>query len=81
MTFTNNTVTIGKYRVSSARRADDGSVGFILDEGGTLVMKTIPKGAKQPIFSSAQVVGYGDDAFRLDSGVLVRRGGFRYVAD
>ena len=37
MTFTNNTVTIGKYRVSSARRADDGSVGFILDEGGTLV--------------------------------------------
>ena len=55
MTFTNNTVTIGKYRVSSARRADDGSVGFILDEGGTLVMKTIPKGAKQPIFSSAQI--------------------------
>ena len=78
MTFTNNTVTIGKYRVSSARRADDGSVGVILDEGGTLV---IPKGAKQPIFSSAQIVGYGDDAFRLDSGVLVRRGGFRYVAD
>ena len=52
-----------------------------LDEGGALVMKVIPKGAKQPLFSSAKVVGYGDDCFRLDRGTLVRRGGFDYVPD
>lgn len=81
MKFTVNTITVGKYRVSSARKAVDGSVGFILDEGGALVMKTVPAGAKQPIFSSAEVVGYGDDCFRLDHGVLVRRGGLGYVPD
>lgn len=81
MKFTVNTITVGKYRVSSARKAADGSVGFILDEGGALVMKVIPKGAKQPLFSSAKVVGYGDDCFRLDRGTLVRRGGFDYVPD
>lgn len=81
MEFTVNTITVGKYRVSSARKAADGSVGFILDEGGTLVMKTVPAGAKQPIFSSAEIVGYGDDCFRLDNGVLVRRGGLDYVPD
>ena len=81
MKFNANTITIGKHRVSSARRADNGDVGFVLDEGGTLVLEVIPFGSKQPLFSSATVIGYGDDCFRLDRGTLVRRGGLYYESD
>jgi hypothetical protein len=81
MRFSNNTVTLGKGRVCSARVENNGDTGVIMDAGGALVYKKIPYGARQPVFSGGRIISYGDDCFRLDSGRLERRGGFFYVPD
>ena len=81
MKFSNNTVTLGKGRVSSARVENNGDTGVIMDAGGALIYKKIPCGARQPVFSGGKVITYGDDCFRLDFGRLERRGEFFYVPD
>ena len=81
MRFSDSSVIMGKGRLSSARREDNGDTGFILDTGGALVYKKIPAGSRQPLFSGAQIISYADDCFKLTQGRLERRGGFTYVPD
>ncbi len=81
MKFSGSIVTLGRGRVSSARRMNNGDRVFILDTGDALVEKRIPAGAKQVAYGSGTVVSYGDDCFRLDAGRLEKNGEFNYVRD
>lgn len=81
MRFSENRVTLGKGRVSSARRGENGEISFIMEGKGALLLRVVPAGARQPAFSGSPVVAaYADDCFVLDHGMLTRRGGFEYVA-
>ena len=81
MKFTNGVVTLGKGRVSSARRLSNGDKIFIMDTGDALVEKRIPASVKQVAYGAGTVVAYGDECFRLDGGRLVKNGEFGYVRD
>lgn len=78
MRFTKSTVTVGRGRVSSARETENGT-RFIVDNDGALVVRTIPHGSRQPLFSGGETVSFADDCFELDNGRVERRGGIYYV--
>ncbi len=81
MRFLNGVITLGRGRVSSARRLGNGDRIFILDTGDALIEKRIPASVKQVAYGSGAVVGYGDECFRLDKGRLNKNGEFGYVRD
>lgn len=78
MKFDGKKISISAGRVSSARKTDDGIV-FIVDDGGALQEKIIPKNSNKFVFRLGKIVSYADDCFILSSGKIERRGKMTYA--
>ena len=78
MHFSKNKVTVGSEPISSARESEQG-MRIIVHNKGALVVRTIEKGSKQPLFSKSKIISYADECAELSSGRIEYQGGIRYV--